>query len=442
MHGLPYKPGLSLPEPLRALEIPSFTHTSVVVRLPEIARRTLAENQFPPETAARIQALVAEIPSGQVRRLDIPPAGSLAAGSPGWDSFVEPYLGMDWLSIPWFFAEEYFYVRLLEACGYFHPGPGYLRDPYAGQKRLGLETSRQSAHHLGSLVEYALGLPPDTRLDSFGRLLLADLWGNQNDLSMWPVSKNGSGHSGGSAVSALNNSGGVPQPQPAPLGDHSAANEYILANDIPRLLEYLAQRPGQARIDILLDNAGYELVADLAIADFLLTARLADEVVLHAKTYPVFVSDALIGDIISTIDWLCLNPHEPTRAMAVRLRRAILSDHLRLSRHSFWTSPLPAWEMPADLRSELAPSALLISKGDANYRRLLGDLHWPLDIPFHQVVSYFQPAVLALRTCKSEIAVGIPPERIPAGPPDWIYNGRYGLIQFAPPNGKETTRPA
>jgi hypothetical protein len=120
--------------------------------------------------------------------------------------------------------------------------------------------------------------------------------------------------------------------------------------------------------------------------------------------------------------------------MAARLNQQRSNGALRMGPHPFWTSPLPAWEMPADLAAEIAPARLLISKGDANYRRLLGDLHWPVSQPFASVVNYFQPAVLALRTLKSEIAVGIPAERVPAGDPRWMVSGRYGLIQFATAN--------
>jgi len=87
--------------------------------------------------------------------------------------------------------------------------------------------------------------------------------------------------------------------------------------------------------------------------------------------------------------------------------------------------------MPADLIEELRSADLLIAKGDANYRRLLGDRHWPLDLPFQQVVSGYPFGVLALRTLKSEIAIGISPEKVPTSDPDWMINGRWGLIQFS-----------
>ena len=43
----------------------------------------------------------------------------------------------------------------------------------------------------------------------------------------------------------------------------------------------------------------------------------------------------------------------------------------------------PMWAQPASLRSDLKQnSALVVVKGDANYRRMLGDRPWPFDAPF------------------------------------------------------------
>lgn len=411
---------LPIPEPLRASEIPSFTNYSVVVRLPDIARRTLAENSFPPSTVAQIQALIDEIPDGRVRRLDGP--------LEDWNGWVQPYAGMNWLEIPWFFAEEYFYVRILEATGYFGSGPAQGsgaalgRDPYASQKRLGLESLRGRLPALLSPFEYASlqcaqpGAPAATFGEAFHRLLMVDLWGNQNDLSLWPVQKSeGGALTGGSA------------------GVKPSAEEHILSNDMDAAARHLEALPSNtARIDILLDNAGYELVTDLALADFLLSTGRAAQVVLHAKSQPVFVSDALVQDIHDTLDFLLFEGSTAAYALARRLRASLLDCRMLLKRHPFWTSPLPAWEMPADLSAALTGSNLLIAKGDANYRRLLGDRHWPLDLPFASVVDYLPCPALALRTLKSEIAVGIDPQRVPTSDPNWMINGRWGLVQFAP----------
>lgn len=427
-------PTLPLPEPLRAAELDTFTHYSVAVRLPEIARRVLAENTLTPQAAQAVQALIDEIPSGQVRSLRLPPPGGFAAevaecgcgsSSALWDAWTAPYLGQDWLAVPWFFAEEYFYARILEATGFFHDGTGFGKDPYAHQKRLGLETTRPALAVIAGQLENALNRPPAKMRDSLSRLLLADLWGNQNDLSLWPVKKGRGGHSGGSAA-AHDPSGHA--------GDGQSPRDRVLDDHFEAALDFFFQLPPRsARVDILLDNAGYELVADLALADFLLTSGSAAQVTLHAKCQPVFVSDALEADIHDTIDFLLLSPAPSARALALRLRTALVNRRLQLSRHPFWTSPLPAWEMPPALQQELDSCALLIVKGDANYRRLLGDRHWDNSLPFDQVVDYFSCGVLALRTLKSEITTGVPAGRVPQDDPKWMINGRWGLVQFAAP---------
>lgn len=418
-----------LPEPLKAAEIPSFTHYSVVVRLPEIARRTLAENDFSPDIVNRIEKLISEIPNGKIRAIKIPEE----CIDRDWTNYISPYQGLDWLEIPWFFAEEYFYLRILEATGYFQPGEWRHRDPYAHQKQLGLESTRSNIFALAGQVSLALSHPKDTYPDSLERLLLADLWGNQNDLSMWPVQKDGIGHTlaGGSAA---NRSAGKDTQQQESTAQLLAARAHLLVDDCQALFDHLSRlKSGLVQVDFLLDNAGYELVADLALADFLLTSHLAESVVLHGKSHPVFVSDALEHDIHNTLDFLTLTSHEPTRSMAIRLRSNLVNERLRMLFDPFWVSPLAAWDLPQRLSSQLNRADLLISKGDANYRRLLGDRHWPQDRSFSEVVNYLQPATLALRTLKSEIAVGIPPNRVPTGDPNWMSNGRWGLIQFAPP---------
>jgi hypothetical protein len=244
---------------------------------------------------------------------------------------------------------------------------------------------------------------------------------------MWPVRKDGSNGSTAGGTAALS------VEEPDSLDDALAlARKHLLADDTPALLDYLTElNPAETRIDIILDNAGYELVTDLALAGYLLASGTAAQVTLHAKLHPVFVSDALNRDIFRTIEFMLFDSDLLTKTLAVQLRTYLVEDRLRILHHPFWTSPLPAWDMPADLLEQIDGSSLIISKGDANYRRLLGDRHWPMDTPFAQVVNYFPTAVLSLRTLKSEIAVGIDPRKIPQDDPKWMINGRWGLIQFS-----------
>jgi hypothetical protein len=99
----------------------------------------------------------------------------------------------------------------------------------------------------------------------------------------------------------------------------------------------------------------------------------------------------------------------------------------------FWTSPLNLWEMPDRIRALLAASDLVISKGDANYRRLAGDLKWPPTTPFSDVAGYFPAPLLALRVLKAELALGLSSDqvsRLDREDPEWRVNGQWGVIQF------------
>jgi len=88
--------------------------------------------------------------------------------------------------------------------------------------------------------------------------------------------------------------------------------------------------------------------------------------------------------------------------------------------------------LPADLQTELAAAGLVVVKGDANYRRLCGDAHWSAMTPFSAASVYFPAPLLALRTLKSEIILGLragEAERLSAQDPDWLVNGKRGVIQ-------------
>jgi hypothetical protein len=72
-------------------------------------------------------------------------------------------------------------------------------------------------------------------------------------------------------------------------------------------------------------------------------------------------------------------------------------------------------------------------KGDANYRRAIGDRHWPFTTSVDSVVAYFPTDLLLLRTLKSEMVVGLQADqvqRLNQQYPDWLVKGFCGLIQF------------
>ncbi len=105
---------------------------------------------------------------------------------------------------------------------------------------------------------------------------------------------------------------------------------------------------------------------------------------------------------------------------------------LKLRAHPFSCAPLPYRDMPDDLRDDLASATLTITKGDLNYRRLVGDQVWPPTTPFGDVTAYFPGPVAALRTLKSDALVGVGERTLAAldaaGEP-WRTTGTHAMIQ-------------
>jgi hypothetical protein len=117
---------------------------------------------------------------------------------------------------------------------------------------------------------------------------------------------------------------------------------------------------------------------------------------------------------------------------------------LQVRENFFWTSPLSMWEMPGELRQELGEAALVISKGDANYRRLVGDRHWPFDTPLAGVLNYMPTALLALRVSKSQVMVGLQPGQAQAmdeRDAHWLTDGKWGVIQLYRSSLPSTSQP-
>jgi uncharacterized protein with ATP-grasp and redox domains len=402
---------LPLPEPLRGCEINSFAHDTVVRRLPIIAGRTLAENSFPPSVERALEQLISEIPHAHIRPLEDPDAPD----APAWEGYVAPYLRMDWLEIPWLFAEFYFFRRILEATGYFCPRrPCYGLDPFLLQKRTGLETSREAVRalsiQLGHMIEGAIAAR-----EALSRMLLVSLLGNRADYSLWPA---------GEDEQRLHDS-------------EKDDPDRIIINDTPAVVDYFSGlKPGSVCLHFLLDNAGFELVSDLCIIDYLLSSGLAGSICFHVKAYPIYVSDAMMKDVEETIVFMASDTGPSLQAIAKRLRDHTNQGRLEGQAELFWTSPLEMWEMPEMIGKRLAQSDLVIGKGDANYRRLVGDRHWPETTPFAEIISYFPAPLVALRTFKSEVHCGMKPGQAKAldrEDPHWRTNGERGVIQFYRP---------
>jgi len=326
-----------------------------------------------------------------------------------------------WLSAPWMVAEFYLYRRLMEAIDYFNPKSStYLFDPFAKQKRAGLVSSVETAEPILKQILTLLNKPIE---DGFSLAAAFALWGNKMDLSIWPTEQNGNISSAFQKVL-------------------SSANDNLLHDDTEALVQHGNDlfAKGGGNIHIVVDNAGFELIMDLALADYLIASKIASTVTFQLKSHPTFVSDALEKDLREHVMYYA-NEIDGEAFLNAKLAGQRWETYLKegkwlCNENSFWVQPPPMWEMPTDLRNDMKSSCdLAFIKGDANYRRLLGDLEWDYSAPFEDVVGHYFPCpVCALRTLKAEVGCGMEIEMVEkakALDDEWLVNGRFGVVHFS-----------
>jgi damage-control phosphatase, subfamily III len=201
------------------------------------------------------------------------------------------------------------------------------------------------------------------------------LWGNKTDLSL---------------LTSLT-SDQVQQLQGSKA--RKASEQKILVNDLSAAFQvlYRAQREAKPdrRVDIVLDNAGFELFVDLLLAGYLLAAGLATSVVLHPKTMPWFVSDVTPVDFMHLLNSLrdaksffgdqSLGKEElgNVEFLFDHWSELHVEGQMIIRPHRFWTEGGSFWRMPQmapDLYDDLKESELVVFKGDLNYRKLTADV--------------------------------------------------------------------
>jgi hypothetical protein len=442
------RPKLDLPPPLRSLTPGTWAYDTMSRRIDsEILQRTFTENEDeflndPKFTKAyeNFQQLRKDLQNAATTPLrhlhELP---DHMANDPDivkeyeeWHTILKQCVDKPepdtWLSAPWMIAEFYLYRRLMEAIEYFDPkSPTYLYDPFAKQKTAGLHSSVATADPILKQIET---LSTKSVEDGFGLAAAFSLWGNKMDLSIWPTEENSN----------------IPGTFQKIL---ASANDNLLHDDTLSLVQHGKKLldKGGGNVDIVVDNAGFELIMDLALADYLIASKIASKVTFQLKSHPTFVSDALEKDLLEHVAYYAnandgngqefddsLFPN--AKAAGERWEKYLSEGKWVCNEDSFWVQPPPMWEMPAKLRDDMKSRCdLAFIKGDANYRRLLGDLEWDYSAPFEDVVGHYFPcSVCALRTLKAEVGCGMEKEKVDnakALDDQWLVNGRFGVVHFS-----------
>ncbi|KAH8204739.1 hypothetical protein TruAng_001073 [Truncatella angustata] len=389
-----------------------------------------------------------------------------------------------WFNVPWLYSECYLYRRINTSFSLSQHWKSY--DIFSRQKMSTFRSSRPAVLELaGRYRDLVIQIQNDKSKTGpeaeeaqeilFREMLEICLWGNATDLSL---------------LTSLTYED-IQKLQGSEA--RKASEKNILINDLDTAFDVLRKARDEGkkerRVDIVLDNAGFELYVDLILAGYLLSAGLATHVVLHPKSIPWFVSDVLPGDFAALLGALASpKPFYETPSDDEKLQDktpAPLTDsevdeltflfqnwagfhaegQLTIRPNAFWTHGGSFWRLPAekDLHEDLKTSELVIFKGDLNYRKLTGDVStnpgstmtytdfstkaiWDPTTPFTEAIGPLGPGsgvnVLALRTCKADVVVGLKPgqdEQIRAteggggdsGARKWAWSGKWAVVSFS-----------
>ena len=344
-----------------------------------------------------------------------------------------------WRNSPWLYTECYLY-RLMHT--FFTTSTPFWQsfDVFSNDKRKALVGSKKGTVELVRRFNGVLGAiakreitDNTTQKALFEEMVQISLWGNATDLSLLTSL----------SVEQLDSRQGKAS------RDESRKN--VLVDDtaeVEALLMKLKDQPSTS-VHIVLDNAGFELLADLVFAGYLIESGFVQKVVLHGKRMPWFVSDVTVGDLADLIDGFAdgtmfsdLNVSDKDEIVAAGKYWQGLQKEGRLAffAESFWTTAHPYGRMALvdpQLFEQLADAELVVYKGDLNYRKLTYDGRWPHATPFQQALGPFATKVggkgtrtLALRTPKADVGVGLKPGQDETLPEDWTRSGKYAMISY------------
>ncbi|XP_069677496.1 damage-control phosphatase ARMT1-like [Periplaneta americana] len=324
-----------------------------------------------------------------------------------------------WYRTSWLYSECYMYRRMQES---FEQSVSMKTfDPFRKQKREALLSALSSVVILGEHVLKQLRLKTSSSLEiknELLRLVKVNLWGNQHDLSL--------------PVESLCSED--------PIKNIDRMQDSILVDDSECIWTTLMSPNRESDIvDFVNDNAGYELFTDFCLADALCTFTCIQKVRFHVKALPWFVSDTTEYDFHWVLRILreLSDKSSSLAELATRWEEYLHSGRWIVEVEDFWTLPHVYHEMKdvdPNLYTKLSEAALVIFKGDLNYRKLLGETNWLPAESFATALQGFHPAPLVtLRTVKADLICGLKPglaECLSEKLPDWMVSGKYAVIQF------------
>ncbi|XP_034478684.1 damage-control phosphatase ARMT1 [Drosophila innubila] len=330
-----------------------------------------------------------------------------------WNAFLEklPQEKRTYFSACWLYAECYMY-RKVSSIFQLSRLAGF--DYFSRQKSTATQLSLDAMLAVAKATRSS-----ESNAATFQQLLKLNLWGNRCDLSI------------------------TSGKQVKPTGDAfdlvQELDSNLLVDNTNAIWLSLHSSNGEGIVEIICDNAGYELYTDLILAEYIIDKGLAKKVRFNAKAIPWFISDVMANDYHWTLQFLADQSDLVLGELGKKLKRFTDEGKFELAPlEHFWTSPYEFYrmaEMQPTLYERLSQAQLVLFKGDLNYRKLLGDYSWHDTESFETCLRGFRPSNLCtLRTIKADLVCGLPQglsERLFATNKEWMLTGEYGLIQFA-----------
>ena len=346
----------------------------------------------------------------------------------------------EWLAAPWLYTECYMY-RLIHTYFTLSTHLWHSFDIFATSKSISLAGSKKGIIELVkrfravlSTIAEKQAVDEETEKAIFEEMIQISLWGNATDLSLLTSL----------SVEELNSRQGK--------AVRESNKKNILVDDTEQvwsLLSRLRSSGYSKDIHIVLDNAGFELLADLVFAGYLVESGYAQKIVFHGKRMPWFVSDVMTEDLYyliegfldgTTYNDISATDQNELQEAGKYWKGLMQSDKLEFRTELFWTTQHPFGRLPIvepGLFEDLADADLVIYKGDLNYRKLTYDGLWPHSTPFNQALGPLAKKhggqgirSLVLRTAKADVCVGLKPGQEKDLEEGWTRHGKYAVVSY------------
>ncbi|KAH8299919.1 hypothetical protein KR044_007436 [Drosophila immigrans] len=357
---------------------------------------------------------IRELRSNILQNGDLLPFNDNGSDAAVWNAFLAqlPQEKRSYFRACWLYAECYMYRKVSSI--FLSSRQLASFDYFSKQKQMAAQLS------LDAMLAVARGTRSnESNAATFQQLLKLNLWGNRCDLSI------------------------TSGKQIKPTGDAfdliKELDDNLLVDDTNVIWQSLHSANGTGIVEIVCDNAGYELYTDLILAEYIIDKGLAQKVRFNVKAIPWFISDVMTHDYHWTLQFLADQADPVLRELGKKLKNLTDEGKFELAPlEHFWTSPYEFYRMaevnPA-LYERLSQAQLVIFKGDLNYRKLLGDYSWHDTESFDTCLRDFKPTNLCtLRTIKADLVCGLPQglaQQLFVKNKEWMLTGEYGLIQFA-----------